>query len=215
MSPTTTAAAASDVTLGGATQVTSGGATTTVSAVSSTVPVVASTPAGFQRAADPEGSVSIAVPSSWAVVPLDDRTLEQLANAGSAFPAETRAQLQNAVAQAGEYMKVLTVGPADATGVSPTVNVVIVPGSTPVPALKAVYPQQAQAVGGTVVSTDDLTVDGRPAVRFVLKVKMSGGELLSTQVVIPADAKTLIVSIANVEPTLLAQVIASIVVPKR
>ena len=130
-----TAKGPSDVTLGGATQLTAAPGTTVGRSASSTVPIAASTPAGFQRAADPEGTVSVAVPTSWTIVPLDDRTLEQLANQGGAFPAETRAQLQNAVAQAGEYMKVLAVGPPDASGASPNVNVVVVPGSSPVSAL--------------------------------------------------------------------------------
>ena len=212
---TTTAKGPTDVTLGGATQVTAAPGTTGGRSASSTVPIAASTPAGFQRAADPEGTVSVAVPTSWTIVPLDDRTLEQLANQSGAFPPETRAQLQNAVAQAGEYMKVLAVGPPDASGTSPNVNVVVVPGSSPVSALKAVYPQQVQAFGGTIVSTEDLAIDSRPAVRFVLKLKAAAGEVTSIQVVVPVEAKTLILSFANVEPALLGSILNAVVIPKR
>ena len=216
--PTTTTATVkglSDVTLGGATQLTAAPGTTGGRSASSTVPIAAPTPAGFQRAADPEGTVSVAVPTSWTIVPLDDRTLEQLANQGGAFPAETRAQLQNAVAQAGEYMKVLAVGPPDTSGASPNVNVVVVPGTSPVSARKAVYPQQVQAFGGTIVATDDLTVDSRAAVRFVLKLKAAAGEVTSTQVIVPVEAKTLILSFANVEPALLGSMLNAVVIPKR
>ena len=41
------------------------------------------------------------------------------------------------------------------------------------------------------------------------------GEVESTQVLVPADASTVIVSIAGVDAALLDEMIAAIVVPKR
>ncbi len=213
---TTTTVDSSDVTLAGGDQIT---AVTTVprsTATSSTVPIAAPVPSGFLRAADPDGIVSVAVPSTWTNVPLDDRTLEDLARQGGAnFPPETRKQLQDAVAQAGQYMKVLAVGPPGTDGGAPTLSAIVTPGVLPISALKAVYPQQVAALGGELVDQIDLTVDGRPALRVRIRLKLAAGTAESTQVLIPVEGNTVIISIAGVEPTLLDRMIAAVVLPKR
>lgn len=213
--PTTTIDT-SDVTLGDANTVTAPSAAPSSTQPSTTVAIVASTPAGFVRASDPQGVVSAAVPDSWRIVPLDDRTLEDLASqGGDNFPAETRQQLQAAVAQAGQYMKILAVGPPTATGGAPTLSAIVTPGVLPVSALKAVYPQQIQALKGELLEQVDVTVDGRPALRVRIRLQMVQGAAESTQVLIPVDAATVIVSIAGVDGPVLDQIIAAIVVPKR
>lgn len=214
---TTTTVDTSDVTLGAANQVTApGNGAADTTAAPTTVPVVASTPPGFVRAADPAGVVSAIVPDSWRVVPLDDRTLEDLASqGGDNFPAETRRQLQAAVAQAGQYMKILAVGPPNATGGAPTLSAIVTPGVLAVSTLKAMYPQQISALKGEVVEQADITVDGRPALRVKLRLPLVQGVAESTQVLVPVDAATVIVSVAGVDGPLLDQMIAGLVVPKR
>jgi hypothetical protein len=213
---TTTTVDSSDVTLAGGDQITAVTTVPRATAPSSTVPIVAPVPAGFARAADPAGIVSVAVPSAWTIVPLDDRALEDLANQGGAnFPPETRQQLQAAVAQAGQYMKVLAVGRPGTDGTAPTLSAIVTPGVLPISALKAVYPQQVTALGGELVEQADLTVDGRPALRVRIRLKLVAGSADSIQVLIPVEGNTVIVSIAGVEPALLDQMIAAIVLPKR
>ena len=207
-------AATPGVTLGGATQITAPTSVARASTTAVTVAVAAPTPAGFTRTADPDGIVSVAVPSSWTVIPIDDKTLEALANQDAAFPAETRQQLQSAVAQAGQYMKVLAVGPSPAGGEAPTLEVIITPGAPSLTLLRSIYPQQVQAIGATLVGLEDATVDGRPGLRVTLKMPVAGRDLRSTQVVVPADGRTLIVSMASVDEPLLGQLIGTIVIPR-
>jgi len=208
-----TTVATPGVTLGGAEQITAPTSVARSATTTATVPVAAPTPAGFKRAADPDGIVSVAVPTAWTVIPIDDKTLEDLANQDAAFPAETRQQLQNAVAQAGQYMKVLAVGPAGPAGDAPTLEVIITPGAPSLTLLRTIYPQQVQAIGATLVGMDDTTVDGRPALRVSLKLPVAGRSLASTQVVVPADGRTIIVSLGSVDEPLLGQLAAAVVIP--
>ena len=112
-------------------------------------------------------------------------------------------------------MKVLAVGPPAASGDSPTLNAIVTPGAPPLTTLKTVYPQQVAALGATLVSQSDVVVDGRPALRVSLKLPAGGRDLVSTQIIVPADGRTVIVSIANADPALLEQLVAAIVVPRR
>lgn len=211
---TTTIASTSDVTLAGATQETAvPGNTTTSPAPKVTVPIDAPTPAGFQRAVDPDGLVSIAAPSSWTFLALDDKMLQDIANQGSqAFPEATRAQMAAAVAAAGDYIKVLGVGPV-VGGRAPTVSVIVTPAAVPVSIMKALYPKQIESAGSKLVGLTDITVSGRAALRADIELTLAQGTARSHQIVVPITNATIIVSISGSDDAALATMIDSIVIP--
>jgi hypothetical protein len=211
---TTTIGSTADVTLAGATQETAApGNTTTSPAPKVTVPIDAPTPSGYQRAADPDGLVSIAVPSSWTFLSLDDKMLQDIANQGSqAFPEATRAQMAAAVAAAGDYIKVLGVGPI-VGGRAATVSVIITPAAVPVSIMKALYPKQIESAGSKLVGLTDITISGREALRADIELTLAQGTAQSHQLVVPITNATVIVSISGTDDAALATMIDSIVIP--
>lgn len=210
-----TTAPAVDVTLGGATQETAApGASSSTAAPAVTVPIEAPTPDGYARAQDPEGLVSVAAPSSWTFLSLTDKMLQDLANnVADAVPEANRAQMAAAVASAGDYMKILGIGPARDGGGAPSVNVIVSPVSVPVSVLKELYPKQLAQAGSSVNSITEISVSGRQALEADVTVTMKQGTSHSNQVVIPITGKTIIISITGVDDATRATMVAAIVVP--
>lgn len=207
-------APSADVTLGGATQESAApGASSSTAAPAATVPIDASTPTGYVRAQDPEGLVSVAAPATWTFLTLDDKMLQDLANnAADAVPEASRGQMAAAVASAGDYMKILGIGPALAEGV-PSVNVIVSPVSVPVSVLRQLYPKQLAQAGSTVKCIAEIDVSGRAALEADVTVATKQGSVHSNQVVIPVTGKTIIISITGVDAATLATMLDAIVVP--
>lgn len=210
----TAAVPSADVTLGGATQESvAPGASSSTAAPAATVPIDASTPAGYVRAQDPEGLVSVAAPATWTFLALDDQMLQDLANnAADAVPEASRGQMAAAVASAGDYMKILGIGPARAEGM-PSVNVIVSPVSVPVSVLRQLYPKQLAQAGSTVNCIAEIDVSGRAALEADVTVATKQGSVHSNQVVIPVTGKTIIISITGVDAATLATMLDAIVVP--
>lgn len=208
------AAPSADVTLGGATQETvAPGASSSSAAPAATVPIEASTPAGYERAQDPEGLVSVAAPAAWTFLTLDDKMLQDLANnAADAVPEASRGQMAAAVASAGDYMKILGIGPTGTDGV-PSVNVIVSPVSVPVSVLRQLYPKQLAQAGSTVNCIAEIDVSGRAALEADVTVATKQGSVHSNQIVIPVTGKTIIISITGVDAATLATMVKAIVVP--
>lgn len=207
-------AASADVTLGGATQETvAPGASSSTVAPAATVPIEATTPAGYERAQDPEGLVSVAAPAAWTFLTLDDKMLQDLANnAADAVPEASRGQMAAAVASAGDYMKILGIGPSGADGV-PSVNVIVSPVSVPVSVLRQLYPKQLAQAGSTVNCIAEIDVSGRAALEADVTVVTKQGGVHSNQIVIPVTGKTIIISITGVDAATLTTMVDAIVIP--
>ncbi|MGH3390500.1 MAG: hypothetical protein ACRDOO_16660 [Actinomadura sp.] len=135
-------------------------------------------PTGFHRVSNVGKTISLGVPTEWAVIDLAGNPDADLARAGLDDPA-IRAQVIEQLKAAGALIVIDTKSrPTSST--SFLTNLIAfcspAPGGASVEALKSDTKMQLMQAGATNIQMTDTKLDGRPAVRTTFSGGLNGAE---------------------------------------
>jgi hypothetical protein len=140
-------------------------------------PVQHTLPAGFHRISNAAKTISLGVPSQWAVIDLAGNPDADLQKAGVTDPAIRSQVIEQLKAAGAVFVIDATSRRSSPAGFLTNLIAFCSPvPATSVEALKAETRQELQQAGATNIQTSDTTLDGRPAIRTTFGGALNGAE---------------------------------------